>query len=1394
MSQKILGIDLGTNSLGLALRDPDISGNIIDQLEYYTSIIFQSGVGTGKSGEYSFAAERRKYRSTRRLYQARKYRIWATLRLLIDHGCCPLSNEDLDRWSRYEKAKGLKRQYPIDAVRFEQWVRLDFNGDGKPDYSSPYQLRAELMEKLLNWDNENDRYKFGRAMYHIAQRRGFKSSKGETLKDAKESEDLSSIEISSAIKKSEEKKSKDLKEYMEFHHLKTVGCAFALLENEGIRVRNSEYQAVQSQYLDEIKEICIFQHIKEIDPDLYLRLTSTKQNVGTIFYRRPLRSQKGHVGKCTLEPTKRRCPISHPDFEEFRALSFINNIKFRLEPKGEWQTLSDEERTFLFDDCFTRTKSTFKFEDIRKWLEKKYPGNNFNYSNHTINYQDHTTVAGCPVTCRLKKIIGDDWHTHTITTDKTRTNYRTGEIHSIEYTYEDIWHLAYTSDDYEELAEFAKAKMNLDTKQVGDLTRLWSAIQEGYTSLSLKAIRNILPFLREGIIYSKAVALAKIPEIIGSNKWKEYRPTIMNELDKHSTMNEHLRLIYGITNTLIANHKSLTIDSQYGYDNTDYKLDNKDKESVQKCILDTLSEKRWTKLDATEQTKIQQEVEDLYQHFFATTERDYYKLPRQSDAIKSLLSSMFPDIQEDKWNSLYHHSQISVFPHQYPQKIEVDGRTMYVPQLGTPDIGSIKNPVALRALHVLRRAINQLILQGMVDEDTRVVVETARDMNDANWRKAIERYQNERKKENDAIVAIIKEFRPNYSDDDIEKGRLLFEQTETGNNDSNELNAIAKATKKEKEKAVRFALDMQKYKLWKEQKFRCLYTGKNISLTELFANNKFDIEHTIPRSISFDNSLKNRTVCETHFNRFKKENRIPTELSNYDEIKDRIKPWEEKVSHIKTQIELWKGNAKSAPTAERKNECLQQKHMWELELDYWQAKVHTFTVQKDELNLGFRNSQLVDTRIITKYAFHYLKSVFTRVDVQKGSVTADFRKILGIQSVDEKKDREKHSHHAIDATILTMIPIAAKRDRMIELFYQGQEAPDAEKSVYRMKLDKEIESCHLGNVNNLVSTIEQTILVNHITKDNTLSPSRKPRRIGKHRIKGQWLQGDSIRGSLHKETYYGAISDGDHNRLVVHKPLKSLSEKDLESIVDPALRKAIESQVRQYMAELNLSFAKAIEEPIYMTDKNGTPIKKDKNGHPLSPIRHVRCFAKAGRGELKYDTVLKIKQQTYLSKHNYKNTYYVQNDDNYLCLLYEGTVKGKHRREFRLINYFEIAQLHPYDINTFFAEPEFSSFYGNPSMPLTAIIKKGTRVLLYKNIPEEIKDLDSEKLSKRLYIVYKFNVIGTPNIYLKHHLEAQKETERNTPDSYLSLKANNFKALIEHHDFEVDPLGNITFK
>ena len=241
------------------------------------------------------------------------------------------------------------------------------------------------------------------------------------------------------------------------------------------------------------------------------------------------------------------------------------------------------------------------------------------------------------------------------------------------------------------------------------------------------------------------------------------------------------------------------------------------------------------------------------------------------------------------------------------------------------------------------------------------------------------------------------------------------------------------------------------------------------------------------------------------------------------------------------------------------------------------------------------------------------------------------------------------------------------------------------------------------------------------------------------------------------------------------------------------------------MSTENISFAKAIEKDIYLLDKDGHQIKSDKNGRPIAPIRHVRCFAKAGRGFLKRDTALQIKQQTYPSKQGYKNSYYVQNDDNYLCLFYEGVSRGKQKKEFRLINYFEIAQLGVSSPDELFYEPEFAFFEGNKSMHLKAIIKKGTRVLLFSNYPEELSDMDKNLLSKHLYIVYKFNSTGTPNVYLRHHLEARKESDcpseacstsysPQTPSSYLSLKASNFQALIEGYHFAVDPLGNIIFK
>src|SRR5690606_24978096 len=84
-------------------------------------------------------------------------------------------------------------------------------------------------------------------------------------------------------------------------------------------------------YKDEIKYIFTEAQKLGIEHPLYKKLVETapNKNDGSIFYKRPLRSQKGLIGKCTLEPNKYRAPISHPAFETFRAWSFLNNIKYK---------------------------------------------------------------------------------------------------------------------------------------------------------------------------------------------------------------------------------------------------------------------------------------------------------------------------------------------------------------------------------------------------------------------------------------------------------------------------------------------------------------------------------------------------------------------------------------------------------------------------------------------------------------------------------------------------------------------------------------------------------------------------------------------------------------------------------------------------------------------------------------------------------------------------------------------------------------------------------------------------------------------------------------------------------------------------------------------------------
>ncbi len=61
---------------------------------------------------------------------------------------------------------------------------------------------------------------------------------------------------------------------------------------------------------------------------------------------------------------------------------------------------------------------------------------------------------------------------------------------------------------------------------------------------------------------------------------------------------------------------------------------------------------------------------------------------------------------------------------------------------------------------------------------------------------------------------------------------------------------------------------LQRYKLWLEQKYRSAYTGAIIPLSKLFTP-AYEIEHIIPQSRYYDNSFNNKVICEAAVNKLK---------------------------------------------------------------------------------------------------------------------------------------------------------------------------------------------------------------------------------------------------------------------------------------------------------------------------------------------------------------------------------------------------------------------------------------------------------------------------------------------------------------------------------------------
>lgn len=1440
--QRVLGLDLGTNSIGWAVVDKEVNTymdqGLLKQKESYSLaekgvLIFSEGVKIEKGIEASKAAERTRYRSARRLKFRRKLRKFETLKVLIEHDMCPLSTEELNAWrSSLNPDTGKKmtfKNYPSNP-EFRQWLHTDNEGDlqyRKRQVKNPYYLRAAAL------DNKLTPLELGRVFYHMAQRRGFLSNRldsedtsildelkpdihqlieladskttliidlddffeeydlkedenkslrtlktifDRTLKALKDNsvEDVKEALLARLNRKENlgpvKKNIAELSEKIEEGGFRTMGEYFYSCFKKGQKIRN-QHTAREDHYFSEFKEICKAQGL---EADLQKKLEYA------IFYQRPLKSQKGTVGKCSLEPAKARCPVSHPDFEEFRMLSFVNNIKVKTPQDERMRFLNDGERALVIEK-FYRKKPNFPFEDLAKAIAGKSSYAYFKHKNakdadYSFNYALNTTVTGCPVSAVLRGIFGEDFKNHSVS--YTIQNAK-GEMSRRSVDYHDLWHVLFTFDNSEKLREFASEKLDLNSKHAMAFAR--TKIKKDYAALSLKAIRKILPYLQRGLLYSHAVFMGKMIDIIDSDKWRDNEELLQNAIidivDRDREDGKRMR---------VANELYHHFKTNYANGDSKYSLDDEDRKMVVQKVIEIYGQKSFDDTDSHYRNELIKDIEERFKE--AIRANRFLKKVRLDEKIKQFIKDNDLCSDSKRFEQLYHPSDIDKFPKQRQSE---DGKVY----LGSPMTNSIRNPMAMRAMHQLRKLLNTLISEGVIDEYTHINIELARDLNDANKRKAIKTWQDQLAKERE----------------------------------QNRKSIIELYKKESGKEIVPSDIEVLKYKLWKEQNHRCVYTGKNISISDFIGPDpKFDIEHTLPRSISEDDSQMNKTLCDMEYNRKIKKNRLPFECQNHDEIMRNIEDWKKKADDLASQMQRVTKSVKAAANKEQKDKYIEKRHVLRLEYDYIKGKYDRFTMK--EVKSGFKNSQKVDIGIISKLSRAYLSSVFPRVNAVKGGIVDQFRKIWGLHELErdengqvalgpdgfpsyKPKDRSNHCHHCQDAVV-----IACMSKRHYDILASAWR--EAEHGATQKAKEILAQSKPWPTFTEDVKRIPQEVLVVHHTADNVGKQSKyKWRKRGKvqknERGEVIYQQGDTARGSLHKESFYGAILRPEVNKktgeilfddkgepkqklnYVKRSELSLVGDGDIKRIVDDRVRSIVEiarekeKQLNKQIKELEKQLRNAEEdeednikaeiEKIKSAIANELYVLPNKNGAPV-PIKKVRMYQPT------VTDPIHLKPHFDSSKFKHKKNYHVMNDGNYAIGIYEGNdVKGNLQRAFLIQNMLDAHQT------------EDAIGLEKEGLKIRNKLTKGDLVIFYESHPDELKELSLSRCSRRMYQLVKFDKSG--RLYFRPHTEARPATELKeksaidleNPWEQVVLTRKNWNFIVAGQEYSLTLSGAIEF-
>lgn len=296
----------------------------------------------------------------------------------------------------------------------------------------------------------------------------------------------------------------------------------------------------RQDYLNEFEVIWETQakYHKELTPELKKIIRDV-----VIFYQRPLKSQKGLISFCEFESRKievevdgkkkiktigcRVCPKSSPLFQEFKIWQILNNVTISFEEGGKKKkrALLQEEKERLFEELLYKDKLS-KTDALKILFEKNAKGYDLNYKDLEGN---RTQFELFKAYCNIIELSGHDGerllklsskemvsavkdifdNVLKINTDILVFN---SDDNPTEQPMYNLWHLLYSFEGDnsntgdEKLIEKLSAKYGFSKEYAKVLAGV--AFQQDYGSLSTKAIRKILPHLKDGLEYSVACEYA----------------------------------------------------------------------------------------------------------------------------------------------------------------------------------------------------------------------------------------------------------------------------------------------------------------------------------------------------------------------------------------------------------------------------------------------------------------------------------------------------------------------------------------------------------------------------------------------------------------------------------------------------------------------------------------------------------------------------------------------------------------------------------------------------------------------------------------------------------------------------------------------------------------------